>query len=67
MPPVLPTACWLAGATCLPIAAMLPDWRVEVVDCSSQIGSGALPVETLPSAALAFTGEGGDAPLAHPG
>lgn len=45
-----------------PVAAMLPDWRVAVVDCSSQIGSGALPVETLPSAALAFTGEGGDAP-----
>ena len=45
-----------------PVAAMLPDWRVEVVDCSSQIGSGALPVETLPSAALAFTGDTGDAP-----
>ena len=27
---------------------------VEVVDCMSQIGSGALPVETLPSAALAI-------------
>lgn len=45
-----------------PVTAMLPDYRVEVVDCTSQIGSGALPVETLPSAALAFTGEGGDAP-----
>ena len=45
-----------------PVAAMLPDYRVEVVDCSSQIGSGALPVETLPSAALAFTGQGGEAP-----
>ena len=29
--------------------------RVTVVDCASQIGSGALPVETLPSAALALT------------
>lgn len=45
-----------------PVAAMLPEYRVEVVDCASQIGSGALPVETLPSAALAFSGEGGDAP-----
>ncbi len=44
------------------VAAMLPDYRVKVVDCSSQIGSGALPVETLPSAALAFTGQGGEAP-----
>ncbi len=28
---------------------------VEIVDCMSQIGSGALPVEALPSAALALT------------
>ena len=28
---------------------------VSVSACSSQIGSGALPVETLPSAALAIT------------
>ena len=28
---------------------------VAVADCSSQIGSGALPVETLPSAALALS------------
>ena len=28
---------------------------VRVVECSSQIGSGALPVETLPSAAVALT------------
>ncbi|MDO5368756.1 L-seryl-tRNA(Sec) selenium transferase [Paracoccus sp. (in: a-proteobacteria)] len=45
-----------------PVAAMLPEYHVAVVDCSSQIGSGALPVETLPSAALAFTGDTGDAP-----
>jgi len=31
-----------------------PDWRVAVVDCASQIGSGALPLETLPSAGLAL-------------
>jgi L-seryl-tRNA(Ser) seleniumtransferase len=27
---------------------------VTVADCASQIGSGALPLETLPSAGLAF-------------
>jgi L-seryl-tRNA(Ser) seleniumtransferase len=32
-----------------------PEWCVEVVDCRSQIGSGALPVETLASAGLALT------------
>ena len=38
------------------LAAALGDAaRVTVVDCSSQIGSGALPVETLPSAAIALT------------
>ncbi|PZO67453.1 MAG: L-seryl-tRNA(Sec) selenium transferase [Paracoccus denitrificans] len=45
-----------------PVQAMLPDWQVQVTDCASQIGSGALPVEKLPSAGLAFTGAGGDAP-----
>ena len=29
-------------------------WTVEIVDCSSQIGSGALPLETLPSAGLSL-------------
>jgi L-seryl-tRNA(Ser) seleniumtransferase len=38
-----PLAVW-AGA----------DWVVEVVACRSQIGSGALPVETLESAGLAL-------------
>ena len=28
-------------------------WKVAVVDCASQIGSGALPLQTLPSAGLA--------------
>lgn len=45
-----------------PVAAMLPEYRVRVVDCTSQIGSGALPVEALPSAALAFSGDTGNAP-----
>lgn len=30
--------------------------------CDSQVGSGALPTDTLPSAGLRLTGEGGDAP-----
>jgi L-seryl-tRNA(Ser) seleniumtransferase len=29
-------------------------FRVETIDCASQIGSGALPLETLPSAGLAL-------------
>lgn len=29
-------------------------WSVETVDCASQIGSGALPLETLPSTGLAI-------------
>lgn len=31
-----------------------PDFDVSIVDCSSQIGSGALPLETLPSAGIAL-------------
>ena len=30
-------------------------FEIEVVTCASQIGSGALPLETIPSAALAIT------------
>ena len=36
------------------VAAACPDARASVVDCASQIGSGALPVEVLPSAAIAL-------------
>jgi L-seryl-tRNA(Ser) seleniumtransferase len=35
-------------------AAIGPKFAVEVVDCSSQIGSGALPLEAVPSAGLAI-------------
>jgi L-seryl-tRNA(Ser) seleniumtransferase len=35
-------------------AAVGSDYIVEVTDCSSQIGSGAQPLETLPSAGLAI-------------
>ena len=37
------------------VAAKLEDgFKVEVVACASQIGSGALPLETMPSAGLAI-------------
>ena len=43
-------------------AALLPaaravtggSYAVEIIDCTSQIGSGALPLDTLPSAGLGF-------------
>ncbi len=37
-------------------AALGGHGQVEIVACSSQIGSGALPVDTLPSAAIAVSG-----------
>ena len=40
------------------LAQALPNFSVEVVSCQSQIGSGSLPVERLPSAALAIRGRG---------
>jgi L-seryl-tRNA(Ser) seleniumtransferase len=36
-------------------AALGENWRVEVCDCKSQIGSGALPVDSMPSCGLAIT------------
>lgn len=39
-------------------AALGEDWRVETCDCKSQIGSGALPVDALPSSGLAITPAG---------
>ena len=49
----------VAEALAAPLAAWAgPDWHVAVVDCRSQIGSGALPTETLPSAGLALTPAG---------
>jgi L-seryl-tRNA(Ser) seleniumtransferase len=35
-------------------AALGPAFAVDAVDCASQIGSGALPLETVPSAGLAI-------------
>lgn len=36
--------------------------QVALCDCDSQVGSGALPTDTLPSAGLALRGPGGRAP-----
>jgi L-seryl-tRNA(Ser) seleniumtransferase len=36
------------------ISALGGEWRVEVVDLASQVGSGSLPVETIASAGLAL-------------
>ena len=46
----------LAGRVAPLLAATLGDaYQVERVACNSQIGSGALPLETVPSAGLAVT------------
>ena len=43
----------MAAGLVAPLAAWAgPGWEVSVQECESQIGSGALPLETLPSAAL---------------
>jgi len=47
-----------ARRLCAPVQAAIGSAaRVEVAACASQIGSGALPVDTLPSAALRLTPE----------
>jgi len=40
--------------------SMAPRYRVSVEPCHSQIGSGSLPIETLPSAALCITPNSGE-------
>lgn len=40
------------------VAAQHPDRQVRVEACRSQIGSGALPVDLLPSAAVTIAGKG---------
>ena len=37
-------------------------YAATACDCDSQVGSGALPTDTIPSAGLRLTGAGGDAP-----
>ncbi len=46
----------MAEALAAPLAAWAgAGWAGEVIDFQSQIGSGALPVETIPSAGIALT------------
>ncbi|MCO6390531.1 L-seryl-tRNA(Sec) selenium transferase [Aliihoeflea aestuarii] len=40
-------------------AALGEAWHVAIVDCESQIGSGALPLDTLPSAGFAIRAASG--------
>lgn len=69
LPEVLPTLRYLArprdeiaavaARICPALASAVGgDYHVTVVDCTSQIGSGALPLETLPSAGIAVAPEG---------
>ena len=45
----------LASRLSGPLASALgKDWEVRVIDVSSEVGSGSLPLESLPSAALAL-------------
>ena len=66
----VPTLHWLARplldirAVAERVAAGLeraapPGWRVEAAECFSQIGSGALPAEALPSVAVRLTPRAG--------
>lgn len=48
----------LADRVLGPAAAALPGYAVAVGDCRSQIGSGALPVDTIESAGLVIRPEG---------
>ena len=43
------------------VAAAFPDRAVAVEPCRSQIGSGALPIELMPSCAVTLGGAGLDA------
>ncbi|MBC7635161.1 MAG: L-seryl-tRNA(Sec) selenium transferase, partial [Acetobacteraceae bacterium] len=46
------------------LAAAFPHLQAAIVPCASQIGSGALPVDLLPSRAVGLTGSGLDAAAA---
>ena len=61
--PATDVAAQAARLAPLADAALAPHgFRAAPCTCASQIGSGALPVDTIPSAGLRLTGAGGDAP-----
>lgn len=46
----------IARAACVSLQAILgPDYHVAIIDAETEIGSGALPTETLPSRAVAIS------------
>lgn len=45
----------VAGRIAKALADIAGGWQIAVEDCASQIGSGALPVDMLPSAAVTMT------------
>jgi L-seryl-tRNA(Ser) seleniumtransferase len=49
-----PEIAALAEALRPTLAAALPAFTITVTDCASQVGSGALPTDTIPSAGLAI-------------
>ncbi|HUO23453.1 MAG TPA: L-seryl-tRNA(Sec) selenium transferase [Caulobacteraceae bacterium] len=53
-----------AGLRAAVAAALGPAWRVEVAPVSSQVGSGSLPADVIPSAALALSPVGAKPGLA---
>ncbi|MBY0334910.1 MAG: L-seryl-tRNA(Sec) selenium transferase, partial [Acetobacteraceae bacterium] len=56
----------MAEALVAPLAAWAgAPWSGTIEDCESRIGSGALPLETLPSAALVLRGGSADAMAAR--
>ncbi len=53
----------VARALKAPLSDALGDhWTVEVIDCESETGSGALPLATIPSAGLAIAPANRQAP-----
>ncbi|MDE0705061.1 MAG: L-seryl-tRNA(Sec) selenium transferase [Rhodospirillaceae bacterium] len=56
----LPDIRAVAERVAVHLEPVAPDgWQVEVTDCFSQIGSGALPAEALPSVAVRLTPQAG--------